>query len=111
MHGHHYRRSAKNVHAMCVVDLLRNLDDQNINEVDCCLAKVMMGIDGCFILMFPPRLQQPVVLPSVGTGNAAAAAASVLSSLHRAGHCHHSGEFTPVDRDLTNKCVDFINQI
>ena len=53
MHGHHYRRSAKNVHAMCVVDLLRNLDDQNINEVDCCLAKVMMGIDGCFILMFP----------------------------------------------------------
>ena len=67
MHGHHYRRSAKNVHAMCVVDLLRNLDDQNINEVDCCLAKVMMGIDGCFILMFPPRLQQPVVLPSVGT--------------------------------------------
>ena len=64
MHGHHYRRSAKNVHAMCVVDLLRNLDDQNINEVDCCLAKVMMGIDGCFILMFPPRLQQPVVLPS-----------------------------------------------
>ena len=67
MHGHHYRRSAKNVHAMCVVDLLRNLDDQNINEVDCCLAKVMMGIDGCFILMFPPRLQQPVLLPSVGT--------------------------------------------
>ena len=68
MHGHHYRRSAKNVHAMCVVDLLRNLDDQNINEVDCCLAKVMMGIDGCFILMFPLLcLQQPVVLPSVGT--------------------------------------------
>ena len=66
MHGHHYRRSAKNVHAMCVVDLLRNLDDQNINEVDCCLAKVMMGIDGCFILMFPPLcLQQPVLLPVV----------------------------------------------
>ena len=80
MHGHHYRRSAKNVHAMCVVDLLRNLDDQNINEVDCCLAKVMMGIDGCFILMFPPRLQQPVVPPSVGSHSSSSSSQCLVIS-------------------------------